>query len=258
MSKKFPDNDPVSLEILVGTTQRMGTRLPTWALPVVTIVATWRAASELIARRRELVATGELARRIEDRRRAVLDAALVRAGVRERTRVLVLAGGPALPDRRTLAAVQVGAVRGGADVDDVGLLEGAMRRAASERMDVSATGVRRRAERRAREAARRGDQHLAAEVLVDAPEAPRRAASGPRPARQPRRDGGWTDWRFLESQVAIEESVERLPTWELPAVATGALLTFAPLVRPLADAAPWLAIAGLALVAAGWLGARRS
>jgi hypothetical protein len=88
--------------------------------------------------------------------------------------------------------------------------------------------------------------------------APARAAARvTAPIRPSRRDGGWTDWRFLAGEQVHVESVERELSWQLPAVLFGVLLSFAPLVRPLTDAAPWLAIAGLALVAAGWLGARR-
>ncbi len=47
------------------------------------------------------------------------------------------------------------------------------------------------------------------------------------------------------------------PTWALPVAGLGVALTIVPLVRPLADVAPWLALAGGALVLAAMLGARR-
>lgn len=293
----------------------MGQFVRTWVMGTAIVVACWRGLSELVARMRELAATGELALRVEARRLQQVSDALVRAHAREAARVPVLVGGgvatraprmAAMPDVRCHASVQVGAVRD-ADIDDVGLLEGAMRRAASERMDVAATGIRRRAVRRARRAAGQGGSNLAAELLAAAPaaiaadaasstrpeprsatRAPRRApaperrrpsrSAGPRPVpaptpappsqsstpampvRPPRRDGGWTDWRWL----ATDEEVEALgvdpvaATWPLVAVLCGAMLTFVPLVRPLAEPAPWLAVAGLALVLAGWIGSRRA
>lgn len=213
------------------------------------VVGLWRGASELLSRYRDLRASGELARRVEARRHAMLDRAIALARVRERAYsppVLVPAFGA------VHASVQVGTDPGnGDDVDDVGLLEGAMRRAAQERMDVSSTGVRRTAAKRVRRAAARGQRHLAVDVLANAPAAAPPPA--PRTERPRRADGGWTDWEWLAGA-----SDRRRPlTWQLPAVLGGGLLTLVPLVRPLHEASPWLAIAGIALVLAGWAGARR-
>lgn len=280
---------------------------------IVLTAALWRAASELIERMRHLDARGDLGPRLARRRVELVDRALLLAGVsapaRELALVPVQAGAarpagasvasrsvpiPSMPSLSTHASVQVGLVRGGpGDVDDVGLLEGAMRRAASDRMDVSATGVRRKAMRRARRAVDHGDLHVAAEVLAAAPEpapgvAAAVAAASPRPARQavpraprparlapslapveapilvprpPRRDGGWTDWRWLAGEPEVELDAGRSAagerTWPLPTALAGVLLTLVPLVRPLSDGSPWLAVAGIALVIAAWAGSRR-
>ncbi|MCW2922947.1 MAG: hypothetical protein JWM98_351, partial [Thermoleophilia bacterium] len=76
------------------------------------VVVAWRGASELLERRRELMATGELATRLGVRRRRQVARALVAGGV----------------DPRVHASVHVGRIAE-SDVDDVGLLEAAMRRA---------------------------------------------------------------------------------------------------------------------------------
>lgn len=300
MTRKIIDRTGVWPEIHPGNQHRMREFIRSWLVPVAIVVAVWRGLSELLVRARELAASGELALRLEARRLQQVSDALARARTREPARVRVGAGtdsrscasgllGPG-PDLRSHAAVRVGAVRD-RDIDDVGLLEGAMRRAASERMDVAASGVRRRAVRRARRAAAQDDPHLAAELLSAAPRpvsaeaaeavgpAPREAIPAPRrppaPARRrrataadappapavagaPRRDGGWTDWRWLAADADDAGDRPLTATWPLFTVLCGALLTFAPLVRPLAEPAPWLAVAGLALVLAGWIGARRS
>jgi hypothetical protein len=51
---------------------------------------------------------------------------------------------------------------------------------------------------------------------------------------------------------------DRLPAWAVPVAGVGVALTLVPLVRPLADIAPWLAAAGLALAFAAWSAARRA
>ncbi|MCW2956682.1 MAG: hypothetical protein JWO69_1551 [Thermoleophilia bacterium] len=53
-------------------------------------------------------------------------------------------------------------------------------------------------------------------------------------------------------------AMERLaPVWTIGVALLGLGLTLVPLVRPLEAVAPWLAVAGVALVLVGWLGARR-
>jgi len=98
------------------------------ALWATFVVVAWRGLSELVIRRRELAAAGLLAPRIAARRADRIGRALAAAGFSGRERVVVH------------ASVHVGAVRP-ADVDDVGLLEAAMRRAARERTLVAADGM---------------------------------------------------------------------------------------------------------------------
>lgn len=160
---------------------------------VLVVVAAWRAIAELVARHRALAASGRLAGLVAGRREQRFTRALAKLGI-------VAAPVPA----PVHASVHVGGIRAG-DVDDVGLLEGAMRRAARDRVI---------------EAAER--------ELVG------RSAS------------------FVMGDRELS-----VPAWALVIVASGAALTVAPLVRPLADAAPWLALAGGALALCGWLAARR-
>lgn len=115
--------------------------------------------------------------------------------------------------------VHVGRV-GSVDHDDVGLLEAAMRRAARERMGVDAGRIARRAY----------DQVDWATLLAEPEAAGRHGGRG----------AGIRD--FAPVLLA----------------GAGVALTIVPLVRPLAGAAPWLALAGGALVLAAWVATRRS
>jgi hypothetical protein len=174
-----------------------------WGIAVATIVG-WRALSELLLRRRELRIGGVLDARIAERRDLRVRSALERAGL---ARAYERARSP------VYAAVDVGRVRAG-DLDDVGLLEGAMRRAPRDRMD----GV---------------------VVRMPDPE---------------------TDWAVL-LEPSTPEPAAPAPPVVLGArllVLVGAALTLVPLVRPLSDGAPWLALGGLAFVVAGLLLARRA
>jgi hypothetical protein len=152
-------------------------------------------------------------------------AALRRSGVLERR----LAARRELRVQRALAAAGLArtrrdvvhvAVHVGAvppgDPDDVGLLEAAMRRAARDRIEVDERGGVRSSPRR-------------------------------------------TDWSALLAQSSGrvgDGDGARAPAWTIVLVATGVAFTLPALVRPLADAAPWLALAGGVLVLAGWLGSR--
>jgi hypothetical protein len=51
---------------------------------------------------------------------------------------------------------------------------------------------------------------------------------------------------------------DRLPAWAVPIAGVGVALTLVPLMRPLADVAPWLAGLGLMLALAAWVAARRA
>lgn len=168
------------------------TTVGTGGVVMLVVVAIWRGAAELLERRRMLMATGQLATRVAARRRAAVDRALARTLANDartqdiwrgtsRRRVAVPVAGSDTMHR----AVHAGRVRSD-DVDDVGLLEAAMRRAADESPAVA------------------------------------------------RSDSG-----------AIV----------LACIGIGA--TFVPVVRPLADWAPALALVGAALVLAAWLVARR-
>jgi hypothetical protein len=256
MTNKYRSYDPVSRGNHSGNRGSMRRFVGSGAALTVMLVAAWRASSEVLERRADLRARGALGPLLAERRVRLLEAALVRAGVRERERVLVtVATHPgAEVDLRSYASVYVGRVGVGVDVDDVGLLEGAMRRAAAERMDVSATGVSRR-----RGIVRRADRPRAPEragaALAPTTARPRAAAS--RPAVPS------TNWRRLLGDVDIvhdhtDDAGSGAPIWAVPLGALGTVLTFVPLVRPLGDASLPLAIGGAALVLAGWLGARRS
>lgn len=72
-----------------------------------------------------------------------------------------------------------------------------------------------------------------------------------------------TDWGRLV-EVAADSRAHRgrarrttVPAWANLSAAAGAVLTLAALLRPLSDAAPWLAVAGVALALAGLVAARR-
>ena len=157
---------------------------------VVAVVIAWRAASELVERRRLLDRSGELERRLSSRRAGALARALERSGVRSRERAAVPVG--------VHGSVHVGAV-GGADVDDVGLLEAAMRRS----------------------------------TLV--------------------RAGAWQE----ASVAAPDHRAGTVPLHAMLLAVAGVALTLVPLVRPLADGAPWLAGAGISLVVVACLSVRR-
>ncbi|MCW2927599.1 MAG: hypothetical protein JWM86_1567 [Thermoleophilia bacterium] len=178
---------------------------------MLAVVASWRGASELVWARRELARVGVLEPRMQARRVARIDRALDVRGL-----------------ARSMASVSIGSVRGAdVDVDDIGLLEGAMRRAARERMAVSSTGVSRTAAATSVELAPTPDW---GSMLVDERAATTRGARG-----------------------------RRLVTaWPVASIALGMATTFVPLVRPLADGAPWLALAGASLVLAGVLARGRS
>lgn len=178
------------------------------AASLLLVVASWRLTSELVARSAVLRRTGRITELVQQRDARRISRALAREGI------LVD------PRRVVLASVHVGGIRAG-DIDDVGLLEGAMRRAARDRI-----GADGRASRRV--------------------EAPGRSAE---------------DWAWLAASTSAGDHApdggRRAPAWAVAMVAAGAVLTLVPLVRPLGDAAPWLAAASLALVAAGALAARR-
>jgi hypothetical protein len=191
-------------------------------LRLLLAVVAWRGASELVARWRELAATGELRVRVAARRARRIDDALARAGLRAYASTLV-GGRPELArvpvhagvHAGVHASVHVGAI-GGADLDDVGLLEAAMRRAADRRSLVTPVDDRSEAHR--------------------------------------------TDWGGMLGEERVIErarrTIDALGALPLLAMVAGVTLTFYPLVRPLDDASPWLAMAGLALVAAGVLASR--
>ena len=178
-------------------------------------VLAWRGASEVVERRRALARTGELDLRVTLRRRERIEHALVRAGVREPARALVPVTVPVAVESRTHSSVHVGSVTG-ADLDDVGLLEAAMRRAATQRALVTPVDDR-------------SDAHR-------------------------------TDWgSMLDDGSPVERArraVVALGVLPVLAMVSGVALTCFPLVRPLADSAPWFAFGGLALVLAGAIGAR--
>ncbi len=181
------------------------------------LIACWRGMSELLERRRALAASGVLQRRIDRRRALRIDRAVAAAGfsrARARRVPVAVTTGPAVDH-----AVHVGST-GSYDLDDVGLLEAAMRRAARDRQGVDARGL----------------------------------TSRPRP----------TDWGGLLERAtevtgrAANGAKQLAPPWTVVAGVAGVVLTFLPLLRPLADAAPWLAAGGFALVLAAVIGSRRS
>lgn len=210
-------------------------------LTAFAVVAAWRAASEVLERRALLARTGELDLLLQARRERGIAAALTCVGLREPAPlpVAVVADPTATAVH---ASVHVGSVRGG-DIDDVGLLEGAMRRAAAERMEASAAGLRRRPARITRRA-----RPTPVTATGDIPPAADQAA--------PQRRVPYTDWRFIASDDP-EGRAAPVPRWAVPAAAVAVLVSLAPLVRPLSEPAPWLAIAGIALVGVAWFAARR-
>jgi hypothetical protein len=173
------------------------------------VIAAWRALSELLLRRRVLCVDGVLDARIADQRARRVRRALERSNLssaHERAR------------SRACATPDVGKVRAG-DFDDLGSLEGAMRRAPSDRID---------------------------EVVARMPEAEIT-----------------TDWAALlePSTAATNPAASQsapVPVAAFLLVLTSVAVTVAALVRPLSDGAPWLALAGVALVVAGTLVARRA
>ncbi len=222
MRKKNPNTIVVLTRISPGNSRGVLRAARIRPLFAILVVAAWRGASELVARRRQLQASGELGRRIARRRALRVEHALVRAGLRAHVSAPVrvpvaVAGDPATHARRMHASVQVGSVAA-ADLDDVGLLEAAMRRSVVRRTLVTPIDDR-------------ADAHR-------------------------------TDWGgMLENTNPVQRAwriVEALGALPLLAMVLGVSLTFFPLVRPLDDIAPWLAIGGLALVVAGVLGARWS
>lgn len=183
-------------------------------LHAMAVVGAWRAAAELLERRRLLAASGLLAPRVAERRTRRVRRALDRLGLEPRR-------------EGVHAAVRVGEVDD-PDVDDVALLEGAMRRA-SRAPSVSTQ--------------------------------PRAA----QPARKPVTD--WGDLLQVARVPARPHAHDsaarspgvgaRVPAWATVLAGVGVALTFAALVRPLEPAAPWLAAGGVALALAGWLASRR-
>ena len=165
------------------------------SISLLVVVATWRALSQLWLRMRELTLCGELAVRRARRHASAVDRQLRCARARDERGDSI--GVVQFRARGVHASVHVGAAPDAHDIDDMGLLEAAMRRAA----------------------------RLPTETVADL-------------------EAGATD-------------NARVPRWSMALVASGLVMTLIPLVRPLADAAPWLALAGFALVAAGALAARR-
>jgi hypothetical protein len=200
-----------------------------WPFRTVVIVAAWRSLSELLLRRRELASTGELALRVQRRRADRIEHALVRAGlrapVREAVLVPVAVGGPMR--NAVHATVQVGSIHG-SDLDDVGLLEAAMRRTAAKPPLVT---------------------------YIDETQSSAAAAPAPVSAH----GTAWGDMLGEENVVErFRRLVVALASLPLLAMILGVTLTFYPLMRPLDDVAPWFAVGGLAFIAAGVLGARWS
>ena len=172
------------------------------------VVVFWRGLSELLLRKSQLSASGELACRLDTRRTARIGRALGRVGLPAATGLPV----------RVHAAVYVGSVSLD-DPDDVALLEGAMRRAARDRVDRGDGAQRVRTDRGA----------------LAEPEARVRA-------RAQQLDG-------------VSESLGQW--WPVPLATVGVVVTFVAIVRPLADAAPWLALAGISIVAIAWIASRQ-
>lgn len=221
--RKYPNSGVVLARIHSGIAAEMRRFVGIRSFLVLALVGAWRGASELLERRRELVAAGVLDTRIAARRAGRIDRALAAAG-------LVRAE---LVPARVHASVSVGSsVRTGSDVDDVGLLEGAMRRAARERMAVTSDGVARRPFDRS-------------SVVVEIPD--------PASAH---------DWgsMIVDGHAVVRERRARiasvLAAWPIVSLVAACLLTFVPLVRPLNDVSPWLALGGVALAVAGVLGSR--
>jgi hypothetical protein len=179
-------------------------------ISTMVVVACWRGVSELLARQHQLAASGVLEGRLESRRAARIGRALGRRGRAD------VEAAPA----RVLAAVHVGSVSVD-DLDDVALLEGAMRRAARDRV------VRGKAGR-----ACRTDWG----ALAEPPARARAKAAGHGRAAQGGRVEQW---------------------WPVPVALVGVAATFAAIVRPFAEHSPWLAAAGISIVLASWLAARR-
>lgn len=227
MIKKNLNTIVVLTGIPPGNSTEMHALTRNWPLRVALLVAAWRGLTELLVRRRELEVTGELGRRVERRRAQRIEHALVRAGVRAPTREAVL-----VPVHAT---VQVGSIHG-ADLDDVGLLEAAMRRTAARPPLVTYID----------------DQPSGVGVSVGAD-----AASTADDATA--HGTAWGDMLGEENVVErFRRVIVALGALPLLAMLLGVALTFYPLVRPLDDVAPWFALGGLALVGAGVLGARWS
>ncbi|MCW2960362.1 MAG: hypothetical protein JWM25_1348 [Thermoleophilia bacterium] len=221
--------------------------LTSGALAAVVTAVLWRLAAGLAREWMLLSGSGELERRLERRRVRRLALVAVEAGVAPSPDPL---GG-----RGVHRTVRAGAVRPD-DVDDMGLLEAAMRSTARARVQHDPTQlvtprapVQPVARPEAapevepeREESRPSVLRLG---IADQPVLPQRAVD---PLRQIRD----------AATVADAERRERAPVWVIATAATGVLATLVPLVRPLGSSSPWWALAGLAIVAAAAIGAYRS
>ena len=234
MSKKNANTNVVLTRIPPGNSPGVHQIPGIFPLRVAFLVAAWRGLSELLLRRCELASTGELelrvARRRSDRIERTLARARLRAPAREAVRVPVVAA----TRSGVHATVEVGSIQG-SDIDDVGLLESAMRRAAARPPLVT----------------------YIEETPSPAPAAGRAVAATPPAADAEAHRTDWGGMLGEEHWVGRAwKVVDALGALPLLAMVVGVLLTVYPLVRPLDDVAPWLAIGGLALVGAGVLGSR--
>lgn len=110
-----------------------------WLMTLLVVFA-WRAASELTIVARRLSATGELQDRIQRRRGDRITRALARAEASHARGEAALARVPVRV--HVDQAVSIGATAGD-DLDDIGLLDASMRRAARDRMTADSSGFRR-------------------------------------------------------------------------------------------------------------------
>jgi len=214
------------------------------------VVLVWRLCSEALDERRRMVATGELAARLKAREAA----RYLRAGVRV----------PQVERVRVHAAVHVGSSRRSDvdDIDDVGLLEGAMRRSTRAVTATPRAGPASLPERAPtpapRPIARDGRPAVASVPPIDttgheAP--PQRAASASARFAPPRSDHAIRV--ALRAQDDPVDVPEPTPAWTIVVGVIAVLITLVSLVRPLGTASPWIALAGVSLAAIAWIAARR-
>ncbi|MCW2973858.1 MAG: hypothetical protein JWN72_2131 [Thermoleophilia bacterium] len=203
--------------------------LGTGGVVAAVVVAFWRLLASLAHEHRRLTVSGELGGRVAAARRGRIDRALTRERLRPAIRVPVAVVRP-LPRGGSHASISTGE-RGAAgsdhEFDDLDLLDASMRRRSPARPAGSDAAPH----------MQHAVEVAATELIADANEV--------RPGEFAWLEGGERDRTRTDAGVLG------------PALmAVGLIGTFVPLVRPLGDASPWIALGSAVLVGLGWWRAR--